>query len=91
MLGVVAPGVDGQVDGALVMLITPGTKQAADLDQLDKLARLVTKVPVGVDGGVTHRIAKECDDRGASYLVSGRDLLLTSTTTHPHDHERRPA
>lgn len=37
-------------DGALVMLITPGTKQDADLRQLDKLAALAARVPVGVDG-----------------------------------------
>lgn len=82
----IAPDVDGvtagdHVDGALIMLITPGTKELADLGQLDKITRLADEFPVGVDGGVTHLIGRQCHNRGAGYLISGRDLLTTASTT----------
>jgi len=76
----VAPGADeleapGLVDGALVMLITPGTREAADLDRLGVVERLGSRLPVGVDGGVTGAVAQRCREAGAAYVVSGRALL----------------
>jgi pentose-5-phosphate-3-epimerase len=82
------------IDGALVMFIPPGTKQAADLAQLDKVSKLAASLPVRVDGGITHPIARQCHDRGAGYLISGRDLLTVTTSarhTPSTDPERRPA
>jgi len=70
------------VDGALVMLIEPGSKDQADLQLLDKVTQLRPSMSVGVDGGVTRRNARACQDAGASYLVSGRDLLTTCDTDH---------
>lgn len=71
-----AEDLDGlDVDGVLVMFIEPGTKDAADLGQLAKVAELGRRLPVGVDGGITRTIAPRCLDSGATYLVSGRDLL----------------
>ena len=102
----IAPGVDeptaaDHVDGALIMLITPGSKETADLGQLDKITALAGRIPVGVDGGVTGAIAHQCHDRGAGYLISGRDLLQTtrtatlptpaSSTPESSPPERRPA
>jgi pentose-5-phosphate-3-epimerase len=63
------------VDGVLVMLIEPGTKQPADVSHLDKVERIARTLPVGVDGGVTRSIAAQCLQLGARYTVSGRDLL----------------
>jgi len=62
------------IDGVLVMLIEPGTKQAANLANLE-MERLARTVPVGVDGGVTRKIAAKCLQLGARYTISGRDLL----------------
>ena len=67
-----AADVPDHVDAALVMLIEPGTTNAADLTQLDKISDLARNRPVGVDGGVTRFIAPDCRLRGATYLVSGR-------------------
>jgi pentose-5-phosphate-3-epimerase len=81
------------IDGALVMFIPPGTKQAADPGQLDKVPRLAGTLPVAVDGGITHRLAQQCLDRGAEYLISGRDLFRVDAT-HPDPsvtRERRSA
>jgi len=72
---------DLDVDGALVMFIEPGTKSAADLAQLTKVVELSRRFPVAVDGGITRTIAPSCRDSGASYLVSGRDLLTVVPPT----------
>jgi pentose-5-phosphate-3-epimerase len=63
------------IDGLLVMLIEPGTKQAANLAHLEKVEYLAQTVPVAVDGGVTRKIAAKCLQLGARYAISGRDLL----------------
>ena len=65
------------VDGALVMFIRPGRTDSADPTHLDKLARLATLLPVGVDGGVTAELAAASVEAGASFIVSGRALLET--------------
>jgi pentose-5-phosphate-3-epimerase len=78
------PGTDEPgiaIDGVVVMLIEPGTKQAANLAHLEKVERLARTVPVAVDGGVTRKIAAKCLQLGASYTISGRDLL---TVIEPH-------
>lgn len=81
-----AADLDGlDVDGVLVMFIQPGTKDAADLGQLAKVAELGRRLPVGVDGGITRTIAPRCLAGGASYVVSGRDLLDVQHDHHPPD------
>lgn len=82
------PGLDetetAAVDGALVMLIEPGTKHAANLEHLAKVERLAAQLPVAVDGGVTRDIAARCVQLGARYTISGRDLFdLTATPPDP--------
>ena len=77
-IGVDDDGTDGLLDfcdGALVMFIEPGTKQAADPGILAKLDRLSTLTSVAVDGGIDEALARLCYEQGARYLVSGRDLL----------------
>jgi pentose-5-phosphate-3-epimerase len=70
------PGVaSDDVDGALVMFIEPGTKDSADPGQLSKVADLSGRLPVAVDGRITRDLASRCREHGASYLISGRDLL----------------
>jgi ribulose-phosphate 3-epimerase len=63
-------------DGVLVMLVSPGARDAAaDLDLLAKVRQLQERISVGVDGGVTAANAEDCLRAGARYLVSGRSLL----------------
>lgn len=63
-------------DGALVMLVSPGSRNtAADLNLLTKVRQLQERIPVGVDGGVTTANVHQCLQAGARYLVSGRSLL----------------
>lgn len=75
--------VDG-TDGALVMLIPPGTRQDADPARLAAVRALTSYLPVGVDGGVGPQNTPDCLAAGAVHLVSGRALLgatdLTNTT-----------
>jgi len=84
------PGTDTTVmdlDGVLVMLIQPGTKQSADLVHLAKVERLAKSLPVGVDGGVTRTIAAQSRHIGAHYTISGRDLFTSAKPT-PVDIEK---
>lgn len=71
------------VDGALVMLIPPGTREDADLARLATVRLLAPHLPVGVDGGVGPDNTPACLSAGAVHLVSGRALLrprgLTTT------------
>ncbi|MGY1692620.1 hypothetical protein [Geodermatophilus sp. SYSU D01105] len=71
----VVRGLAGAVDGALVMLIQPGTREAADLSRLDTVRQLAAHLPVGVDGGVRPEHTAACLAAGAVHLVSGRALL----------------
>jgi pentose-5-phosphate-3-epimerase len=64
-----------RADGALVMLIESGTKNAADPSQLRKVARLAGTTPVGIDGGVTATVADDALQLGADVIVSGRSLF----------------
>ncbi|MFD0483268.1 hypothetical protein ACFQ46_11740 [Kineococcus sp. GCM10028916] len=71
------------VDGALVMLIDPGTTQPIDLARLDAVASLPPGLPVGVDGGVGRAHVQALTDAGVQHLVSGRALL-----SQQHQHIR---
>ncbi|KTR83685.1 hypothetical protein [Leucobacter chromiiresistens] len=61
--------------GALVMLIEPGTRDAARPELLDRIPRLAPNVQVGVDGGVDAAIARRAVALGAHHVVVGRALL----------------
>lgn len=63
------------VDGVLVMLLTPGTRDRADLSLLSKALTLAQFLPVGVDGSVGVTNSTACLEAGARYVVSGRGLL----------------
>jgi pentose-5-phosphate-3-epimerase len=65
----------GGAEGALVMLIESGTKNAADRTQLGKIPALATLAKVGIDGGVTPSVAADARAAGAVLIVSGRALL----------------
>lgn len=78
-----APSADDEglltsVDGAMVMFITPGTKDPADPAVLPRVGHVAARLPVGVDGGVTEPTAVRAFDNGASYIVSGRSLLCSA-------------
>ncbi|MEJ6488312.1 hypothetical protein PQI23_01065 [Leucobacter sp. USCH14] len=62
-------------DGALVMLIEPGTRQAARPELLDRIPQLAPTVQVGVDGGVDAVIARRAIALGAHHVIVGRALL----------------
>ncbi|CAL8969516.1 hypothetical protein PROP_00561 [Propionicimonas sp. T2.31MG-18] len=64
-----------RLDGALVMLIEPGTKQLADPGRLGVVSRVARTLPVGVDGGISKNTAMDAVRSGASYLVLGRALF----------------
>jgi pentose-5-phosphate-3-epimerase len=69
-------------DGALVMLIEPGTRQDADLARLETVRMLAPHMQVGVDGGVGPDNTADCLEAGAVHLVSGRALLCPEEPTH---------
>lgn len=63
-------------DGALVMLIAPGTRDQADPALVARVAELSGRLPVGVDGGVTSDLAERCIAAGATTIVAGRALFV---------------
>jgi len=63
------------VDGLLVMLIKPGTREAADLGQLRKVQAVSKQQSVGVDGGVHEANFDRIVAAGATYVVAGRRLF----------------
>lgn len=67
-------------DGALVMLIEPGTLDSADPALVDRVAELSRRRPVGVDGGVTEELAERCIAAGATTIVAGRALFAAART-----------
>lgn len=71
-----------EVDGALLMLIRPGTRQDADLARLDVARALAHQLTVGVDGGITAGNTSACVAAGAVHLVSGRALLRQVDPIH---------
>lgn len=62
-------------DGALVMLIEPGTSGSCRLSQLAVVSACAPDMPVHVDGGVTEDVAPLCLAAGAESMVVGRALL----------------
>jgi pentose-5-phosphate-3-epimerase len=62
-------------DGALVMLIEPGTRARCALGRLAVVTACASDLPVAVDGGVTESVAELCVTAGASSIVVGRALL----------------
>jgi hypothetical protein len=83
-------------DGALVMLIEPGTRNTCSLGRLNIVEACAAELPVAVDGGVTEVVAPLCLCAGAQSLVVGRSLLLDlpppqpcSPATTPHETTRR--
>ncbi|MFC4223995.1 hypothetical protein [Lysinibacter cavernae] len=73
----------GDADGALIMLIEPGTITTADPSNINKIEALPGAWNVGVDGGVTRAIATTSHAAGVSYIVSGRALLQTNHNELP--------
>jgi hypothetical protein len=73
-VGMEPPDLD-RAEGALVMLIEAGTKNAADRSQLKKVSDLAPTTVVGIDGGVTASVAAEGRVAGAKVIVSGRALF----------------
>jgi pentose-5-phosphate-3-epimerase len=71
------------VDGALVMLIEPGSAHDADPSLEQKVAALEPLIPVGVDGGVNEANVPSFLHAGARYIVSGRALFPAGTPDDP--------
>lgn len=69
------------LDGALLMLVPPGTRQPADASLVGKVETLARTLPVAVDGGVTPELAHRCRRGGAEFVVSGRSLLSHAPST----------
>jgi ribulose-phosphate 3-epimerase len=66
------------VDGVLVMLIEPGTRQLADLAQLTKVDMAHPVRTAGVDGGVNEENVDRILAAGTGYVVVGRRLFTCS-------------
>lgn len=64
-----------QPDGALVMLIEPGTSGTCRPSQLAVVSACASDMPVHVDGGVTEDVAPLCLAAGAESMVVGRALM----------------
>lgn len=62
-------------EGALLMLIQPGTRGRADTGLLSKATRLAAGTRLGVDGGVTADNVTEALAAGVHYIVAGRSLF----------------
>ncbi|MGV9801276.1 ribulose phosphate epimerase [Mycobacterium sp. NPDC003449] len=72
-------------DGALVMLIEPGSSERYRAERLDVAASCAVWTPVIVDGGITEDIAPHCIAAGVHAMVVGRALLADAGTN-----ERKP-
>jgi hypothetical protein len=70
-----APPWPAQPDGALVMLIEPGTTAGCEPQRLNVAAWCSAWLPVIVDGGITEDIAPLCITAGVEAMVVGRALL----------------
>ena len=66
---------EGAASGTLVMLIEPGTRQAARPELLARVAELAPSTRVSVDGGVDAALAARALGLGAHHVVVGRALL----------------
>lgn len=76
--GVGAPGWPAPPDGALVMLLEPGTAGTCRLNRLAIATACTAELPVIVDGGVTEEVAPLCVTAGVDSMVVGRALLAQS-------------
>lgn len=65
-------------DGALVMLIEPGSSDSCQVGRLELAAACAALVPVAVDGGVTEDVVALCVTAGVESMVVGRALLAPS-------------
>jgi pentose-5-phosphate-3-epimerase len=74
--GVADPRWPAAPDGALVMLIEPGTRDSCALARLGIVAACSSEMRVAVDGGITEDIAPLCVTAGVQSMVVGRALLL---------------
>ncbi|WP_453985850.1 hypothetical protein [Brevibacterium casei] len=75
-------GILEHVDGLLTMLIPPGTQKSADLSQLAKAREAVRAgAMTGVDGGVSEAGLGDILAAGVGYIVVGRRLFNTSSST----------
>lgn len=70
-----ATGAARDVDGLLVMLLEPGTQDAANLGLLVKVQAAGTRAPVGADGGIGEHNLTSVLRAGAGYVVIGRGLF----------------
>jgi pentose-5-phosphate-3-epimerase len=76
--GTVAPRWRATPDGALVMLIEPGSRNHCRVDRLGIVTAFASEnpgMPVIVDGGITEDIAPLCVTAGVESMVVGRALL----------------
>lgn len=78
--GLADPAWPAAPDGALVMLIEPGTRNNCVIERMSIVAACASEMPVAVDGGITEEIAPLCVSAGAQSLVVGRSLLLDLPT-----------
>jgi pentose-5-phosphate-3-epimerase len=78
-LAVVRPHLPA-VDGVLVMLIQPGSSDAADPRLKAKVDSAAPLTTVGVDGGVNEANLSGYLHAGARYIVSGRALFTDGLT-----------
>lgn len=61
--------------GVLVMSVAPGHAGTTFVPEtFDRVAALRGRTPIGVDGGMTLPLARECIAQGATWIVSGTDL-----------------
>ena len=65
-------------DGALVMLLEPGSSGTCQLNRLAVATVCAAELPVIVDGGVTEEVAPLCITAGVESMVVGRALLAQS-------------
>lgn len=68
-------------DGALVMLIEPGSSDPCRTERLDIAASCAVWTPVIVNGGITEDIAPLCIKAGVQAMVVGRALLAGAGTS----------
>jgi pentose-5-phosphate-3-epimerase len=76
--GVGTPTWSTDPDGALVMLIEPGSSDACRWDRLELATACAAHLPVAVDGGVTEDVVALCVAAGVESMVVGRALLAPS-------------
>lgn len=86
-----AASVPDGADGALVMLIRPGTRDEADPGLVARVSDLSSHLAVGVDGGVTPELAERCIAAGATTIVAGRALFASvdSAAYRPMNRQRQ--